>query len=259
MVTIEPQRCFVEQLAGSLFEVSALVPVGSSPESYDPSPREMAQLARSKAYFCIGHIGFENVWLDRLKSNYPQVQFFDNSCGIDFIAEEHAHEGDRHEHPSLVDPHTWPSPSEAQIIVRNMCNALLEIDPEHADTFRENRERLLTEIDETDRLVRACLKASTQKAFIIYHPTLTYFARHYGLRQYAIEMEGKEPSPEQLRQLVDLARRDSIRTVFIQEEFDKKNAELIARETGCRLEVINPLACRWSDEVIRIAKILADD
>jgi zinc transport system substrate-binding protein len=271
MVTIEPQRYFVEQLVDSLFEIVTLVPPGSSPESYDPTPREMMQLAHSKAYFCIGHIGFENAWLDRLKRNNPQVVFFDNGLGIDWIRGEHCHEaeeGDLHAHKDShsgidphahIDPHTWPSPVEARIIVRNMAAALLEIDPEHADVYRRNLEKLLAEIDAVDRQVRALLAHSPQKAFIIYHPSLTYFARDYGLTQYAIETEGKEPSPMQLRLLVDLAKRNSIRTVFIQQEFDRKNAEIVARETGCRLEVIRPLAYDWGEEVVRIANILGNE
>ncbi|MDR2682531.1 MAG: zinc ABC transporter substrate-binding protein [Dysgonamonadaceae bacterium] len=258
MVTIEPQRYFAGQIAGSLFEIVTMVPPGNSPETYDPTPREMMQLAKSKAYFCIGHIGFENAWLDRLKSNHPEVRFFDNSRGIDLITGD-PHDGEHlHSYPH-IDPHTWPSPREARIIARNMFDALSEIDPEHTDIYRENLEKLQTEIDDTDRQIRSLLEHSSRKAFIIYHPALTYFARSYGLTQYAIETEGKEPSPEQLKQLVDLAQSESIRTVFIQQEFDRKNAEIIARETGCRLEVINLLSTHWSEEMIRVAKILADE
>jgi zinc transport system substrate-binding protein len=219
----------------------------------------MMQVAQSKAYFCIGKIGFENAWLDRLKSNHPQVKFFDNSIGIDWISDEHGHEGASEADLHGQDPHTWPSPVEARIIVCNMADALREIDPEHGEVYERNLERLVEEIDAVDRQVRALLEKSSQRAFIIYHPSLTYFARDYGLRQYAIETEGKEPSPGQLRQLVDLAKRESIRTVFIQQEFDRKNAEILARETGCRLEVIRPLAYDWAGEVIRVAKILSDE
>ena len=257
MVTIEPQRYFARQLVDTLFKIVTMVPPGSSPESYDPTPREMVQLARSKAYFCIGHIGFENVWLDKLKSNHPGVLFFDNSQGIALITGSHQHETE--DSGDAVDPHTWSSPRQARIIVENMFTALSEIDPERIDFYQEKRERLLSEIEETDRIVSAYLEHSSQKAFIIYHPALTYLARDYGLTQYAIEMDGKEPSPEQLRQLVDFAQKESIRTVFIQQEFDRKNAEIIAKETGCRIEVINPLSYRWSEEIIRIAKILSDE
>jgi len=260
MVTVEPQRYFAQQLADSLFEVITLIPSGSSPESYDPTPREMAQLARSKAYFCIGHIGFENVWLERLKSNHPNVKFFDNSTGIDLISGECRHEAEDSgcSHHTSIDPHTWSSPRQARIIAQNMFDAFSEIDPEHIDIYRKNLEKLLSEIDDTDRIVRSYLEHLPGKAFIIYHPALTYLARDYGLKQYSIETDGKEPSPEQLKQLVETAEKESIRTVFIQQEFDRKNAEVIARETGCHLEVIHPLSYHWSKEIIRIAQILSE-
>jgi zinc transport system substrate-binding protein len=257
-VTIEPQRYFAERLTDALFEIQTMVPPGTSPESYDPSPRQMAQLAESKAYFCIGHIGFENAWLDRLKQNNPRLLFFDNSQGIHFSL--HAHdENERHNHHDAIDPHTWTSPKEVRIIVQNMAEALVEIDPAHSAVYQRNLEKLLTEIDEVDKTIQEYLSRSTQKAFIIYHPALTYFAQDYGITQYAIEMDGKEPSPEQLKKLTDTAKAATIKTVFIQQEFDQKNAEIIARETGCRLVVINPLSYQWKEEMVRIAKILSDE
>src|SRR5215469_16746657 len=88
-VTIEPQRYFAEQLTDTLFRIECMVPAGTSPETYDPAPAQMAKLARSKAYFCIGHIGFEEAWIDKLKQNYPQIRFFNNSLGISLITSEH--------------------------------------------------------------------------------------------------------------------------------------------------------------------------
>jgi len=257
-VTIEPQRFFVEQLVDSLFRIECMVPVGTSPETYDPSPVQMTKLARSKAYFCIGHIGFEEVWIDKLKQNYPQIPFFDNSVGIPLIISGHSHiAGDAHEHG--VDPHIWSSPKTARVIVQNMCNSLIEIDPENKNLYTVNLISLLEYIDSIDETITRILQHSSQKAFIIYHPALTYFARDYGLTQYSIEADGKEPSPEQLKQLIETAKEKSIKTVFIQQEFDRKNAETIVKETGCRLIVINPLSYDWGKEMINIAKALSDE
>jgi zinc transport system substrate-binding protein len=243
-VTIEPQRYFAEQLVDTLFTITAMVPPGTSPESYDPTPQQMTQLSESKAYFQIGRIGFENVWLDKLKQNNPKTLFFDNSQGIDLLA----------------DPHIWTSPKEALVIVQNMYKALIEIDPENAGIYKVNLENLQKEINETAQTVDSLLSLpSSQKAFIIFHPALTYFARDYGLTQYTIEKDGKEPSPEQLKALIDAAKRENIKTVFIQQEFDQKNAEIIARETGCRLVAINPLSYHWREEIIRIAQALSDE
>ncbi|GHU71600.1 zinc ABC transporter substrate-binding protein [Bacteroidia bacterium] len=257
-VTIEPQRYFAEQLAGDLFEFTTMVPPGLSPESYDPTPQQMTQLAHSRAYFAIGKIGFENVWLDRLKENNPQTLFFDNSEGIDWIVAE-SHEEHSGHHHSAEDPHIWISPHEVQIIIRNMYHALVQLDPENAAVYQSNYEKLTKEIDEIASQVEEYLNRAPVKSFVIYHPALTYLARDYGLKQYAIENEGKEPSPEQLKSLVDRIKREKIRTVFIQQEFDRKNAEIIARETGCRLEPIYTLSYQWKEEMVRIAKILADE
>jgi zinc transport system substrate-binding protein len=261
-VTIEPQRYFVEQLVDTCFQVVSMVAPGVSPETYDPSPTQIARLAHSRAYFYMGHLGFEEMWLDKLKKNNPDLPFFDNSRGIHLIVPEDGDTepaGHDHHAHSGVDPHTWSSPKAALLIVQNMYQDLENIDPARAGVYRANLEKLTHTIHETDSIVQSCLNRSSQKAFIIYHPALTYFARDYGLTQYAIESDGKEPTVEQVRKLVDIAREKGIKTIFIQQEFDRKNAEVIARETGSRLVVINPLSYHWREEMITIAKALSDE
>jgi len=257
MVTIEPQRYFASQLADTLFTVETMVPPGTSPETYDPSPNQMTDLTRAKAYFCIGYIGFEQAWMDKLKANQPYVKFFDNSRGISLIqTDAHAHEGHRH---GNVDPHIWSSPKEALTIVNNMYKDLVEIDPAHETIYTGNLRKLTEKITETDEKITNILHSSSQKAFVIYHPALSYFARDYGLTQYCIENDGKEPSPEQLKKLVETVKNMGVKTIFVQQEFDRKNAETVARETGCKLVVINPLSYDWNEEMMRIAQALADE
>ncbi|MDR1631923.1 MAG: zinc ABC transporter substrate-binding protein [Dysgonamonadaceae bacterium] len=256
-VTIEPQRYFASQLADTFFIVETMVPPGTSPETYDPSPVQLTGLDRSKAYFCIGYIGFEETWIDKLKANHRQVKFFDNSKGVSLIEiDAHAHEGHHH---GKTDPHIWSSPREALTIAKNMYEALQEIDPGHAAIYTENYRQLTAQIKETDEKITDILKSSSRKAFVIYHPALSYFARDYGLVQYCIENDGKEPSPEHLKELVETVKNLQIGTIFVQQEFDRKNAEAIARETGCKLVGINPLTYDWNEEMIRIAQALADE
>jgi zinc transport system substrate-binding protein len=264
MVTIEPQRYFAEQLVDTFFTVKCMVPSGISPETYDPTPAEMIALAHAQAYFCIGYIGFEELWLDKLKSNYPQVKFFDNSAGISLFVSDHddeheAHHAKDHHHHSRIDPHIWNSPKQALVIAANMHDALVKIDPDNATFYAEKLQSLLEYIRKIDAEVTNILSRSSQKSFIIYHPALTYFARDYGLTQHCIEIDGKEPSPEQIKHLIEEAKENQIQTVFIQQEFDRRNAEIIAEETGCKLVVINPLSYNWGEETIRIAKALSDE
>ena len=261
-VTIEPQRYFVEQLVDSIFEISTMVSPGVSPETYDPSPVQMAKLAGSEAYFRIGRIGFELVWMDKIESNNPDLKIFDNSEGILFISStEEEHDECLHENHAHVglDPHIWSSPKQAVILAENICNALIVLDKENTAIYRENLNKLHSKIAETDSIVTALLNKSKSKSFIIYHPALTYLARDYGLTQYSIEIDGKEPTPDQLRQLIELAREKNIKTIFIQQEFDQKNAEIIAKETHCNLVVINPLSYNWNEEMVKIAEALSHE
>lgn len=259
-VTIEPQRYFVEKIAGDLFQVYCVTPAGQSPETYDPTPQQMVQISRSQAYFRIGEIGFEQAWMKNLQSQNPDMRVFDLSEGMELIKnQEEEHEGEEahHHHHGSVDPHIWTSISGAKVIAQNTCQALIKLDPENQETYQAGYQRLIGEIDSTAVEMKRLLQPLAGSAFIIYHPTLTYFAREFGLQQLCIELDGKEPSPAQLKRLIETAAQSKAKVVFVQQEFDQKNAELIAKETGCRLVKINPLSYNWHDEMIRLATILA--
>lgn len=263
-VTIQPQKYFAEQLVDTIFEIGVIVPNGASPETYDPTPSQMTNLAQSKAYFKIGQIGFEKVWIDKIASNNPDLAIYDNSKGMSFIENHDEHECEEHNHahhhhPEGIDPHIWSSPRRALQIVNNMYEALCELDPDNQQIYHTNLLKLETQITRIDSTVAHLLQDLEQRSFIIYHPALTYFAEDYNLKQYCIEMDGKEPSPTQLKKLVEKVKKENVRVVFIQKEFDMKNAEIIAKESGCELIQINPLAYDWENEIIKIAKALASE
>ena len=282
-VTIEPQRYFLDQIVGDAFTINTLVPPGSSPESYEPAPSVMVDMAKSDIYFMVGDLGFENAWSKRLAENNPNVEIVNCSEGIDRMEghdhdhgdcadpdhhhdhgdshhHDHAHLGDAHTHlhaHSGIDPHVWSSPRAVVAFARNMLNGLVELDPGNEEKFLDGFEVLLEKIKQTDNQIRDILKDSPSKSFIIYHPALSYFARDYGLHQLSIEFEGKSPSPAQLKELVDVARKEKIHTIFIEQGFDTKNAEVIAKEIGAEVFEINPLSYEWDEELLRIATILA--
>lgn len=266
-VTIEPQRYFAEKIAGDKFKINCVVPSGQSPETYDPTPQQMIQVGKSMAYLKIGYIGFEQAWMENIREHNPHLKMFDLSEGVALLknTEEagHPHEaceeqGDHHHHPGGVDPHIWNSIAGAKTIALNTLNAFVALDKENADFYRDNYNVLMAEIEETEKTVGQMLKPVLSRTFIIYHPALSYFANEFGFTQLCIEMDGKEPSPAQLKKLVETARNYNAQVVFIQQEFDQKNAELIAKETHCRLVTINPLDYNWSKEMIHVAKALAD-
>lgn len=267
-VTIEPLRYFTEAIAGDQFKIVSMVPKGSSPETYDPTPQQLIDIAESKAYFRIGHIGFEQIWMDKLTDNAPHMLSFDTSIGVDLIYDNshptHHHNAEKgksakkhHHHAGGVEPHIWNSAVNAQIIAGNILSALRIIDKENENTYMERYQVLCREIEQTDSLVRRILSnPDADRAFMIYHPALSYFAREYGLHQIPIEAEGKEPSPAHLRDLMNTCKKENVRIIFVQPEFDRRNADLIAQQTGTTVIGVNPLAYDWKEEMLNTAKNL---
>ena len=245
-VTIEPLRYFTEAIAGDNFNVISMVPKGSSPETYDPTPQQLVDLAKSKAYFRIGYIGFDQTWMDKLTDNAAD--------------EPHAHDSiqdDEHQHLLGVEPHVWSSAYNAQIIAGNIVNALCAIDKGNEEVYMERYKSLCNQIEHTDSLICHMLSApNADRAFMIYHPALSYFARDYGLHQISIEENGKEPSPSHLKNLIDTCKKEKVRVIFVQPEFDRRNAEIIAKQTGTKVIPINPLSYDWEEEMLNIAKEL---
>ena len=260
-VTIEPQQYFLENIVGDSYKINTIVPAGVSPETYEPTPAMMMNLGKSAIYFKVGFLGLENAWAENLAKNNPDVKIVNCSEGIDLIYGEHHHatgksEGED-EHVLLPDPHVWTSPKTARIFSENMYKALVEYDSLRREFYRQNFLALVQRIDRTDSIITRLLADIPSRSFIIYHPALSYLARDYGLKQYSIEFEGKNPSPAQMKALIDIARKEGINVVFVQQGFDMKNAVVVANEIGAKVYRINSLAYEWDKEMIRIARILA--
>ena len=253
-VTLEPLRYFTEAIAGDNYEVVSMVPKGSSPESYDPTPQQLVNLSKSQAYFRIGYIGFEQAWMKKLEANCPNMKVYNTSKGIDLIRDKGHWHGD-HFHEGGVEPHVWNSTQNALIIADNIYQALCELDSTHQEDYQKRLDVLKETIRQTDANVRTLLE-NADSTFLIYHPALSYFARDYGLKQVSIEEGGKEPSPAQLKALIETCRSENVHTIYVQQEFDQRNAQLIANELGVNIVSINPLSYDWVKEMIRIAEAL---
>ena len=253
-VTLEPLRYFTEAIAGDNYEVVSMVPKGSSPESYDPTPQQLVNLSKSQAYFRIGYIGFEQAWMKKLEANCPNMKVYDTSKGIDLIRDKGHWHGD-HFHEGGVEPHVWNSTQNALIIADNIYQALCELDSTHQEDYQKRLDVLKQTIRQTEANVRTLVE-NADSTFLIYHPALSYFARDYGLKQVSIEEGGKEPSPAQLKALIETCRNENVHTIFVQQEFDQRNAQLIANELGVNIVSINPLSYDWVKEMIRIAEAL---
>ena len=205
-VSILPQKYFVEKIAGDNFKINVLIPPGASPATYDPTPAQIVELAKSKIYFKIGHIEFEKNWLDKISIEYPELNIIDNSVGIDLL--ENKDSGSDHDHHhGFIEPHTWMSPQNANIIASSIYEALLKLDKENESFYTNNYHLFISEIDSLNRRLSMQLQDIPSRSFIIYHPALTYFAEAYNLNQIPIEKEGKSPSAFHIKQIIDVAKK----------------------------------------------------
>lgn len=242
-VTIEPLRYFTEQIAGDHFEVNTMVPKGGNPETYEPTPQQMIQLAKSDLYIKVGNIGFERIWMPKLKQNAPHTLIIDSSYGIELLRTGQ----------NINDPHTWMSTKNAIQIARNIYQALAKIDKKNNAYYQENLDKLLQKIDTTDQQIRHILAKKTSRAFLIYHPALTYFAHDYQLQQIPIEINGREPSASQLKETIQAAKALHVKTFFIQKEFASRQTLLISKSMGVDTTTINPLSAHWQEQMLLIA------
>lgn len=260
-VSILPQKYFVEKIGGDRVDVTVMVLPGASPATYEPKPQQMVQLSESRVYFAIG-VPFEGVWLEKFQSLNPQMTLVPTQTGVEKIPmRAHVHHDHHHPpkqgsatHSGMPDPHIWLSPPLVLLQARNIFHALCKADPEHAKSYEANYRAFVDELVDLDMDLMQKFKGADQgKRFMVYHPAWGYFAGAYGLEQIPIEMEGKEPTPKDLQQLITLARKEGIRVIFVQPQFSTKSAETIAKAIQGSVMVADPLALDWAENLLRAA------
>jgi zinc transport system substrate-binding protein len=279
----------VQQIGKDLVDVQVMVLPGASPATYEPKPKQMADLSKTKIYFAIG-VPFENAWLGKIAAANPNMRVVHTDHGIEKLAmaahhhhdddegehheegkanehhgeDEHDHDKrvntmgntgqvhDDHEHAGL-DPHIWLSPPLVKIQARTILAALQEADPAHRSVYEANFKEFTAQIDQLDADLKKTFAGKKGLQFMVFHPAWGYFAHAYGLKQVPIEIEGKDPKPAQLKELIQHARENGIKVVFVQPQFSTKSAELVAREIGGQVAFANPLAEDWMANLREVA------
>jgi zinc transport system substrate-binding protein len=247
-VSVLPQKYLAERVAGERVAVSVMVGPGQSPATYEPTPRQMARLAAARIYFRIG-VPFEGVWADRLAAANPSMKIIDTGQGIGAGGQDGRDD---------KDPHLWTSPLTALQIARTMKDALVAADPEHRTEFESGFNRLAADLQGLDREIRELLGGLEKRKFMVFHPSWGHFADAYGLEQVAIERGGREPGARWLADLIDMARREGIRVIFVQEQFSRRNAEAVARAVAGRVVSVDPLAEDYIDNLRLTAEQFAE-
>lgn len=231
-VTILPEVGLVKEVAGDLVDVKLLVPKGASPETYEATPKDVADFKEADIYFSIG-VPAEGAKFISEDEDLNIVKLHDK---VNEVYEKRYFEEDSYDH------HIWLSIKRAIIMVEVIGEELSKLDPDNSSTYMENVENYKGELEELDKGLEGKFSSKENKEFIVFHPALGYFADDYGLTMYALEEEGKEATPSHLTDLIELGKEKNIKGLLINSEVDTKQGETFAKEIDGKLIVIELLS-----------------
>jgi len=238
-VSIIPQKFVVKQIGGDKVNVNVMVLPGESPATYSPKPKQLLNLKKSKLYFKIG-VPFEKAWLNKFISINREIKI------IDFT--KYIKKG--------KNPHTWLSPRLLKKEALIVKESLIDIDPKNKTFYENNFNNFIKKISETDNKIKILLSNIKQRKFLIFHPSLYYFAKEYNLEEIPIEKEGKEASLKYVFKIIKIAKQNNIKIIFTSPEFSKKSAQLIANKIGGKVISFSPLKYDILKNILNVAKII---
>jgi zinc transport system substrate-binding protein len=259
-VSILPQAYFVERIAGTRVKPMVLVGPGQSPHAYEPTPRQMADLASAPLWLTIG-ADFEKALRPKIASLYPKLSIVDTTAGIKYRQlEAHNHEGEPveagHAEESGPDQHVWLGRQAVIAMAGSIRDALSRYDPAGASTYANNHDAFVKDINAVYDSLKAKLAPLEGKPVFVYHPAFGYFFDEYGIEQEAVETGGKEPTQKALAGLIKEARDDGAKVIFVQAQFPASAAESVAKSIGGVVVSIDPLAPDWLENIKRIGTAL---
>jgi len=246
LVGVDPIAFLVEQIGADRVSVSVLTPPGKDPETFAPTPSSLASFAKSKLFFAVG-LPIEERFKNNLQSIAPDAKTIDLSSDLDLLrAPRHLHdesseEREDEQEEKALDPHLWTSPANARVMVETIKKELSTLDPQNADVFEANAQSLDFELAALQEEIDARLGTFQGRSFYTFHPAYGYFAREFGLKQEAIESEGKTPRARELSDLIESGKTSSARVLIVQPEFDCASAQIVADAIGASLVEHSPL------------------
>jgi zinc transport system substrate-binding protein len=243
VVTILPQAEFVERVGGDQVDITVMVPWGQSPHTYAPTVAQLEAVRQAKVYAMVGSgLEFELVHMGRIMEANRDMLVVDCSEGVQLMEK---------------DPHIWNSPLNARIMVDHICEGLIQVDPENAESYIQNRDVYLKELDVLDAYVHYRLDGFSNRAFMIYHPAFGYLARDYNLTQIPVEHEGKPPTPQLIQDCIGKAKQYSIQYVFVAPQFRTEDCETIANAIEGETIPADPLERHYISDMANLVDLLA--
>lgn len=234
-VSIFPQAYFVERIGGSSVTVEVLVGPGKSHHTYEPTPRQLTELTQADVYFRIG-VPFEKALATKIAFTMDRLRMVETQKEVPlrYLPESQG--------KGTPDPHIWMDPKLVKIQAASISETLSQIDPVHAVDYNLRLKAFQDDLDRIDQEIAEILAPLKGKKVYVFHPAYGYFLETYGLVQAAVEVEGKEPGPRHLAEMVDRMKQEQVKVLFVQPQFSAKTAKTIATEVGASVITIDPLA-----------------
>jgi zinc transport system substrate-binding protein len=247
VVTLLPYKDFVEQVGGTrIANVTDIVPIQAGcGHDYEMTPNQLKAVSGADLYVAVGagH-EFEEVNLEKIQAQNPTMTIVDTSAGISLLTMT----GD--DGAAATNPHVWTSPRNVITIVRNICDALVEVDPAGASYYKTNRDTFIAQLTQLDNDTQAVLAPYSNSTFCIYHPAWSYFARDYNITQLPIEeVEEQAPSPQRIHNVIDDAKALNLSIVYRSPADDPSASETVAEGIGGHVAVINQMAEDYIDNI----------
>lgn len=238
---------FVLRVGGDHVHAEALIPPAADPHTYEPKPNQLKLMQRATMYVAVGSgIEFELVWLDKLKALNSKMQFCNASEGIERLGEDHG------------DPHIWVSPANAIKMVKNIEQCLVRLDSANQSDYEANAKLFLKDLESLDEKIRQMMLEVSNKHFIVAHSAWAYFAKEYGLSEIVVEEEGKEPGANQLAQIIEIAKKNKIQTIFVSPQHNQKSAHVIASEIGAKVVAISDVSENYLENMNTVARLIKE-
>lgn len=258
-VSIPPQAYFVQRIAGEFVTVQTIMPANMDPHIFELNQRQLMELSDSEMYVKIGHpaFAFEESIIEAVAGIEDDLKILNMSENIDFL-ESYSHEH-QHHHEHHTDPHIWVSPGNIRIIIETIYENLSELLPDKKERIRQNYIEFDNELAVIQKEIHTKLSELDNRAFLIYHPFLGYFAHEFSLKQIAIEMEGKEPTMRHIQNIIETANVHQVKTIFVQEGFSDKSARMIADEIGAVTISLNPMEYDVISSLRKITRVLTQN
>jgi zinc transport system substrate-binding protein len=275
IVSILPQKYFVERIGGDRVTVHTIVLPGQSPATYEVTPQQMVRISSALLYFRIG-VPFENTWSGKIADAGKNLKVIDTRKNIPLreiesfrhvesviAGKRHRHkenhEKDESHHHRGKDPHIWLDPVLVITQAETIARELIKTDPPGKELYMKNLRSFISDLRELDGYLKKLFKMMKNKNIIVFHPSWGYFTDRYGMNQIPVEIEGREPGQKELSLIINFMKREKSRVIFVQKQFSTRSAETIATAVKGRVVKIDPLAENYIENLKEIGKTISEE